>query len=88
LIGILQNKQQQETQNRDTLTRYNQDSIRKYDDLKMQRAAAEKLMASHLLALKMLLTRQTLNDWPVAFLRKSFLVTSWTRQLAARPSTL
>ena len=45
LIGVLQNKLQQETQNRETLTRYNQDSIRKYDDLKMQRANAEKLIA-------------------------------------------
>ena len=45
LIGALQNKVQQEIQNRDTLTRYNQDSIRKYDVLKNQRILAEKIIA-------------------------------------------
>lgn len=45
LIGVLQNKIQQETQNRDALTRYNQDSIRKYDDLKAQKANNEKIIA-------------------------------------------
>jgi len=45
LIGALQNKVQQEIQNRDALTRYNQDSIRKYDELKAQRASAERVIA-------------------------------------------
>lgn len=41
MIGAIQNKLQEEIQNRETLTRYNQDSIRKYDNLKTQKAAAE-----------------------------------------------
>ncbi len=44
LIGALQNKVQKETQERETITRYNQDSIRKYDGLKNQKAAAEKII--------------------------------------------
>lgn len=45
LIGALQNKVQKETQEREVLTRYNQDSIRKYDSLKNQQAMAEKVIA-------------------------------------------
>lgn len=45
LIGALQNKLQKEAADRDALTRYNQDSIRKYDNLKAQKAAAEKTIA-------------------------------------------
>ena len=45
LINALQSKINQESQNRDTLTRYNQDSIRKYDNLKLSKASAEKIIA-------------------------------------------
>lgn len=41
LINTLNAKISQESQNRESLTRYNQDSIRKYDSLKNSKAAAE-----------------------------------------------
>ena len=45
LISVLQNKLNQEAQNREALTRYNQDSIRKYDSLMAQRASAENVIS-------------------------------------------
>ena len=45
LINTLNAKIVQESQNREALTRYNQDSIRKYDNLKIQKASAEKTIA-------------------------------------------
>lgn len=45
LINTLNAKIVQESQNRESLTRYNQDSIRKYDGLKAQKASAEKQIA-------------------------------------------
>jgi uncharacterized coiled-coil DUF342 family protein len=45
LIGVLQIKLNQEAQNREALTRYNQDSIRKYDSLKAQRTSAENVIS-------------------------------------------
>lgn len=38
LISVIQNKLREENANRDALTRYNQDSIRKFDELKRQKA--------------------------------------------------
>lgn len=46
LINTLNGKIAQESQNRESLTRYNQDSIRKYDGLKAQKASAESVIAS------------------------------------------
>lgn len=42
LIGALRNKLNEENRTREALTRYNQDSIRKFDGLKLAKANAEK----------------------------------------------
>lgn len=44
-VQMLQQKVAENQQQRDTLARYNQDSIRKYDSFKAQKAAAEKEVA-------------------------------------------
>lgn len=45
LIGALRNKLNEETRTREALTRYNQDSIRKFDALKLAKVNAEKEIA-------------------------------------------